>query len=48
MAATIPDAELSMMRDCGHFTNLEDASTFNATVEDFLRRRRQPPENREQ
>ncbi len=42
MAATVPNAELSVMRGCGHFTNLEDAPTFNATVEDFLRRRRQP------
>jgi len=38
MAATIPDAELSVLRGCGHFTNLEDAPTFNNVVENFLRR----------
>ncbi|MDW8365101.1 MAG: alpha/beta hydrolase, partial [Abditibacteriales bacterium] len=39
MAATIPHAELSVVKGCGHFTNLEDPLAFNTAVEDFLRRR---------
>jgi pimeloyl-ACP methyl ester carboxylesterase len=48
MAETIPHAELLVMKGCGHFTNLEDAPTFNVAVEDFLKRWVVLSENREQ
>jgi pimeloyl-ACP methyl ester carboxylesterase len=38
MAATIPDAELVVIRGSGHMTNLEQPEQFNEAVERLLRR----------
>lgn len=38
MAATIPGAELVVIRDSGHMTNLEQPEQFNGAVERLLRR----------
>jgi pimeloyl-ACP methyl ester carboxylesterase len=38
MTATIPGAELVVIRDSGHMTNLEQPEQFNEAVERLLRR----------
>jgi pimeloyl-ACP methyl ester carboxylesterase len=38
LAEALPRAELVVIRDVGHMTNLEDPATFNAVVERFLGR----------
>jgi pimeloyl-ACP methyl ester carboxylesterase len=36
LADTIPGAKLATIKGVGHMSNLEDATTFNALVADFL------------
>ena len=38
MAAEVPGAELTVIPDAGHLSNIENAEVFNRSVMDFLLR----------